>query len=132
MVLMGVSWVTTMTNLLTVSLIILVIIIGYRRLLRYLGRDTPFTEDYCVLSNLEEDPAAGELEFYFTSTQIKKFSLSILNEEMELVETVASKECFDGGNIIRYDSSKLKNGHYFYCLQTDNQKSMKKMQVFNA
>lgn len=132
MILIGVSWVSTLTAVLTVSLIILVIIISYRQLLRYFARGTPSTKDYCTLFNLEKDPAFGELDFYFTATESKMFSLAILDDQMELIDTIVSKECFEGGNIIRYDSTKLKNGHYFYCLQTDNQKSMKKMQVLNV
>jgi hypothetical protein len=50
---------------------------------------------------------------------------------MTLVEEIRSQECFVGGNIVRYDSSKLTNGQYYYCLKTDNQKTMKKMSVLN-
>jgi hypothetical protein len=40
-------------------------------------------------------------------------------------------EMKSGGHIIRFDSSQLANGIYFYCLETDNQKTLKKMKVFH-
>ncbi|MFT5779536.1 MAG: hypothetical protein ACI837_002495 [Crocinitomicaceae bacterium] len=96
-----------------------------------MGKGTPPKKDYCVLFNIEKDPAEGELEFYFTSEEKKNYSLQILDSDMLLIEEVLSKECFIGGNIVRFDSSKLKNGQYYYCLKTDNQKTMKKMRVSN-
>ncbi len=132
MVLIGFSWIDTLTSVLTVTIVILAIIILYRRLLKYLSRNSLNKEEYCELYNLEQSPAVGELQFYFTSSKIKKIKLLILNDEMELVHEVDAKECHVGGNIIRFDSSKLKNGSYFYCLETDNQKTMKKMEVMNG
>lgn len=118
---------------LIVSLILLVVIIGYKKLLKYLGKDVPPKEDYCVLYPLEKDPAEGEVEFYFTSDKKKPFGIFILNAGLEEILQVVNKEsCFIGGNIIRYDTSNLPDGQYFYCLKTPNQKTMKKMVVKNG
>lgn len=118
---------------LIVSLILLALIIGYKKLLKYLGRDIPPKEDYCVLYPLEIDPVEGEIEFYFTSDKKKSFEIIILDSSLEQVLEVVNKEsCFIGGNIIRYDSSNLPDGQYFYCLKTPNQKTMKKMVVKNG
>ncbi|MCH2225125.1 MAG: hypothetical protein MK066_10185 [Crocinitomicaceae bacterium] len=127
------TYVDVVKWVLIISLIILLLIIGYKKLLKYLGKGVPPKEDYCVLYPLEKDPVEGEIEFYFTSDKKKSFEITILNSKLEQVLQVVSKEsCFIGGNIIRYDSSKLSNGQYFYCLKTPNQKTMKKMIVNNG
>ncbi len=123
---------TTVIYILCITLIMLILYIGYRQLLRYFAKGMPSKENYAVLYNLEISPAAGELEFYFTSETERLVTLNVLNENMEHVLEISSQMCHKGGNIIRYDSAQLKNGNYFYCLQTDNQKTMKKMRVANA
>lgn len=132
MVLYGFSLMDTLTSVLTVSIIILLIIILYRWMLRRFSRNSPNKKEYCELYSLEQNPAVGELEFYFTSVKVRDFKLLILDHDMELIQEVENKECHVGGNIIRFDSSKLKNGDYFYCLETENQKTMKKMVVVNS
>ncbi|MDG1332764.1 MAG: hypothetical protein P8P74_10560 [Crocinitomicaceae bacterium] len=123
---------TTVIYILCVTLGILVVAIGYRQLLRYLGKGTPPKEDYCVLYSLEKSPAQGELEFYFTSEMPKSVTMNILDAEMNFVTEVSTIDCHKGGNIIRYDSTQIANGNYFYCLQTANQKTMKKMRIKNG
>ena len=123
---------TTITYILFVTLGLLVLAIAYRALLKYLGRGTPSKADYCVLYNLEKNPAVGELEFYFTSEEPKKVTLNVLDEDLNIVTEISTIDCHTGGNIIRYDSTQIANGNYFYCLQTPNQKTMKKMRVQNG
>lgn len=123
---------TTVIYIMCVTLGILVIAIGYRQLLKYLGRGTPPKEDYCVLYGLEKNPAQGELEFYFTSEQPRSVTINILDQEMNFFTEVTTLDCHKGGNIVRYDSTQIANGNYFYCLQTENQKTMKKMRIQNG
>ncbi len=123
---------TTVIYILIITLGVLVLAIGYRELLKYLGKGTPSKKDYCVLYGLEKNPASGELEFYFTSEEKKPVSINILDADMNFVEEVASLDCNKGGNIIRYDSTQLADGNYFYSLETANQKTMKKMRVRNG
>jgi hypothetical protein len=51
---------------------------------------------------------------------------------MEHVLDVKAFDCKIGGNIVRFESSALPNGNYFYGLETENQKIMKKMRIENA
>jgi len=118
--------------ILCVTFGILLIAILYRKLLRHLGKGTPPKENYCVLYSLEKNPSQGELEFYFTSDIEKSVTLNVLDQEMNFVSEIGTIECHKGGNIIRYDSTQLANGNYFYCLQTTNQKTMKKMRIQNG
>jgi hypothetical protein len=114
-----------------VSLALILIYIAYKKLLAYLGKGTPSPNDYCVLYSLEIEPAKGELEFYFTSAVPRSVKIEILNDDLSLNTLIIEKEFSDGGHIIRFDSNTLPNGNYFYCLRTDNQKTMKKMRVQN-
>lgn len=132
MVLIGFNWFDILIGMLWVSIIVLIVVIGYRKLLSYLGRNDIKTEDYCVLYNVEESPVTGEVPFYFTSEKIKNVSIWIQDSAMNDLIEIFNQECKVGGNIIRYNSSNLKNGTYFYCLKTDNQKISKKMIVFHG
>ena len=118
-------------GILFVSLAILVLIIAYRKLLGYLGKGSAPKEDYCILYSLEEDPAEGEVSFYFTSERKRVVQLHILDERYGFLMEVFNAECKVDGNIIRFQTTALPNGQYFYCLITDNQKTMKKMAVAN-
>ena len=132
MVLIGFNSGDVIIGMLWVSIIGFGLYIGYKSLLRYLSKDAVKHEEYFVLEAIEVNPASGEIPFYFTSNEIKKYTFSILDKEMNELQELKSGECMTGGNIIRFDSSKLSNGDYFYCLKTGNQKTVKKMTVFNG
>jgi len=131
MVLVGFSLTKTLLGVLSVSLGLLVLIIAYRKLLAYLGKGTLVKEDYCVLYPLESDPIAGEAEFYFTTEIKRNIIFEVLNSDLTLNQVVLDKECAIGGHIVRFDTSTLSDGVYFYCLRSENQKTMKKMNVRN-
>lgn len=131
MILMGYSIGKVLVGILCVSLAVLVLFIAYRKLLAYLGKGSPAPKDYCVLYSLEISPSKGEVEFYFTTVAPKHVSIEILNEDMSLNKVVSAKECDEGGHIIRFDTTELSNGNYYYCLRSENQKTMKKMVVAN-
>ena len=120
-----------LVGVLFISLAILVLTIAYRKLLAYLGKGTAVAEDYCVLYSLEEQPSKGEIEFYFTSKIARKVTFQIINLDFSLVKVLQDKEVTAGGNIIRFDSSGIPNGEYFYQIVTENQKTMKKFVVNN-
>ena len=132
MVLLGYSWGGLLMGMMWVSLGVLLIVILYRRLLRSFSKDAITKEDYCELYSLEIEPASGELPFYFTSNSKRLVSLSLLDGNMSFLQVIEEKECKVGGNIIRFDSTKVPNGEYFYCLKTENQKVAKKMHVLNV
>jgi len=119
-------------TILTVSLILLVAFILYRKLLTRLGKGLPVAKDYCVLYGLEQDPVKGEMEIYFTAELPKTVKIELLNEDMSVNTTIIEKEYSDGGHIVRFDTLTIPDGNYFYCLKTDNQKTMKKVLVKNS
>lgn len=131
MILVGYTWWDVGLGTLYVSLGLLVLFILYKRLLARLSRGAVDKKDYCVLYALEDDPATGDLEFYFTSGIEREVVLSILDADMKDLKVVAEKTATPGGNIVRFDSTTLSNGEYYFCLKTENQKTMKKMRVLN-
>jgi len=130
-VLMGFTFGRVILGASCVSLAVLVFIIAYRKLLKYLGRGTPNKEEYCVLHELEIHPAKGEVEFYFTSDSKRKVTLELLNDDLSFFYTIQEKDIIEGGTIVRFDTKKIPNGTYFYQLRTDNQKTMKRFTIEN-
>ena len=108
---------------------VLVLYIAYKELIRRFSRKQIPKEEYAYLYGLERQQITGEVEFYFTLSQPKNVNFSILNSRMEELQVLADKEFGTGGHILRYDTNALKNGVYFYCLRSDNQKTLKRMIV---
>lgn len=117
--------------ILTISLAVLLIVIAYKKLLGYLGKTNMITEDYCVLYNLEHQPSKGEVEFYFTTNHKRRCKLSLLSENMSLITDIFDEEVNEGGNIVRFNTKDVENGFYFYQLETENQKTSKKIEINN-
>jgi len=132
MILAGYDYTQIAIGILCVSLALLVLVIAYRKLLQYLGKGAINKQDFCVLHPLEDTPSFKEVTFYFTCDEKKAYALWILDEEMNEKLLVKEGEASTGGNIVRFDTHTLSNGNYFYCLKTENQKTMKKMVVLNS
>lgn len=123
------SWESKVLGTLIALVAIMMLYIAYKSVIKRFSRGTLKKEDYALLFDLEKKEQSGELEFYFTIEQQRKVVFSILNAKMEAVKVLQDKEFPSGGHIVRFDSRDLENGTYFYCLETDNQKTMKKMFV---
>lgn len=108
---------------------LLLFYISYKELLRRLGKGTPPKEDYAVLYGLESKTVSGEVEFYFTTEHPRNFAFVLLDSQLQQMEVLSERDFETGGHIIRYNTNKLTNGIYFYCLQSANQKTMKRMVV---
>ncbi len=131
LVLLGLSFVKIALGVLYTSITVIVVYILYKRLLRYMNKGVPNKAIYCELNALEQDPAKGILEFYFTSLESKKVSVEILDESYQSIEILADRDFEAGQHIVRYDSTKVSNGVYYYQLKTDNQQTMKMMRILN-
>jgi len=118
-------------DILFYSFIILFIIILYRLLIKRLSRGRYVQEHFCVLYPLDINPSSGEIPFYFTTELVKSICLTIENEDGTILELV-NEEFGVGGHIVRFDSTTLANGLYFYCLKTDIQETKKKFRITNV
>jgi len=113
-----------------VTLGILVIIILYRFMIKRMSRHRVRQEEYCVLYSLEVNPAFGEIEFYFVTPEARNITFSIWKQE-EKVRELAHKEFSKGGHILRFDSTEIENGEYFFGIETNNQKTIKRFEIKN-
>jgi hypothetical protein len=118
-------------GILSLSLAVLLIVIAYKKLLAYLGKTDLITEDYCILYSLEQQPSSGEIELYFTTNSQRVCKMSILNNDMSLHTVIFDEQVKEGGNIVRFNTKIVENGFYFYQLETENQKTMKKIEIRN-
>jgi len=114
------------------TLAVLLFAIAYKKLLAYWGAKTKTKQHFCTLYNVEEQPAQGEIQLYFTAQEKKEVKIHLLTQDYEFFREIYCDICRLSGNIVHLDTKQLKNGVYFYCLITDNQKTMKKLIVFNA
>ncbi|MDD2983419.1 MAG: hypothetical protein PHQ74_08525 [Crocinitomicaceae bacterium] len=114
-----------------VSLVIIILFLIYKRILMNINRKEPSQKLYCELIFLENDLAKGMVEFYFTNLEKKEIRFEILNKEYETVQLLSEEEFEAGQHIVRFDSTSVANGNYFYQLKTDNQQTMRKMVVNN-
>ena len=114
-----------------VSLVIIILILIYKRILMNINRKEPSKKRYCELIFLENDLANGMVEFYFSNLEKKEVRFEILNKEYETVNVLAEEVFEPGQHIVRFDSTSVANGNYFYQLKTDNQQTMRKMVVNN-
>ena len=129
MMLAGLTLTNTILWILIVSLIVLVAVIAYRGMLRRMGKGSVVKEHYAVLYGLENPTVSGEVEFYFTLGQPKYMIFCLLDHSMNELQIIAEREFASGGHIIRFNAQSLPNGAYFYCLRSDNQKTMKRMVI---
>lgn len=120
------------TKALSVLLILLtgsMFAIAYKLLINKFSKGTVKRENYAQLYDLEKPYQSGVVEFYFVLEEPKKVALKILDQQMGEKLLVIEDEFSADGHIVRFDTLKLENGIYFYCLETSNQKTMKKMFV---
>ena len=113
-----------------VTLFILLGIIGYRAMLRKFQRGQVVHKEFCELYNLDQEPAQGELAFYFVCPQACEVKLAIWQFNKVVCE-VAQASFEKGGHILRFDSTKLANGVYYYGIVTPDQETKKRMTIAN-
>jgi hypothetical protein len=113
-----------------VTFLILLAIIGYRALLRKFQRGQVVHKDFCELYNLDQEPAAGELAFYFVCPESTSVRFAIWQNNQLVLEL--ANDTFDkGGHLLRFDSTQLANGVYYYGIVTADQETKKRMTIAN-
>lgn len=117
-------------DFLGITLGILILIILYRVLIRFLSRKVLKPQDYCVLYDVEFFVSSGEISFYFTTSIQREVRLYLTNSAGEQVEVV-NQHFKEGGHICRFDSTSVPNGEYLYVLKTTNQEISKRIEIKN-
>ena len=117
-------------DVLVISLIVILIIIGYQKFIKVLSKNQIKREEFCVLYNTETFEVSGEVEFYFQCPRTMQVTFKIWS--IDDMETIIESRAFStGGHIIRYDSRILTNGVYTFGIETPNQKTVKKFAIKN-
>ncbi|MEN9988731.1 MAG: hypothetical protein RLZZ585_1770 [Bacteroidota bacterium] len=112
------------------TLIILVAIIAYRFLLRYLSKGNVDQAQFCELYSLDHEPASGEVSFYFVCPSTTHVAFHIWKAD-EVVLTLTDKEYEQGGNLLKFQTTELPNGTYYFGIETSKQKSQKRFTIQN-
>lgn len=107
----------------------LILYLLYKTFIKRMSKGTIDQTKYARLFELEYATSTGIVEFYFTIEEPKKVKFSILTQGLEEMEVLKDESVKSGGHIVRFDSMKLQNGTYFYCLETENQKTMKRLRI---
>ncbi len=87
---------------------------------------------FAKLYDLENTKLSGnEVQFYFTIERTSHVRFDILNKEMNSVANLKDESVNSGGHILHFNTTTLENGIYYYALETDNQRTMKKIWIEN-
>lgn len=116
-------------KLLSISLVLILLFIGYRLILKRWNQKSIILEDYCELYTLDSLVNAGEISFYVTTQKNRSIRLSIQNSVKEIL--VTEKTIEPGGHIVRFDTRSVENGAYYYVLTTENQEVRKRIVIEN-
>lgn len=117
-------------DFLFISLFIILAIILYRLLLRKLSKGKIDMDSFCTLYSLEKNPVSGEVEFYFVSPDMIKVEFSIWKENEKVFE-LKNDYFKKGGHIVRFESTSIPDGEYFFGIVTSNQRTVKRFKIQN-
>jgi hypothetical protein len=112
------------------TLIILVAIIAYRFLLRYLSKGNVDQAQFCELYSIDHEPASGEVSFYFVCPNTIHVTFQIWKAD-EVVLQLTAKEYEQGGHLLKFQTTELPNGTYYFGIETSKQKSQKRFTIQN-
>lgn len=117
-------------DFLGITLGILMLVILYQVLIRFLSRKVIKPQDYCVLYDVEFATASGEVSFYFTTSIHREVHLFLTNSVGQTIDII-HQQVDEGGHIYRFDSTSIPNGAYLYVLKTENQEISKRIEIQN-
>lgn len=119
-------------NFLIVTLVIILCVILYKKLLKKWGKDQPNADEFIILYSLESPISKGEVEFLFEQKEKKHVHFCIENKVNEQLALLLDDESKKGMHILRYDTTQLPDGNYYYVLKTNNQSTSKLMRIRNS
>lgn len=114
-----------------ISLTIIVFILAYRFMLKRMKRGIIKPSDYVKLSTLESDDQKGEIQFFFKTPIEQLITFRIYGKASDFEKQLLKKSLQKGGHIVKFDTTKISNGMYFYELTTEDQKITKLFEVKN-
>ena len=115
---------------LVATLLILLVIIAYRFLLRYLSRGRVNQALFCELYTLDHEPASCEVSFYFVCQETTFVTFAIWKGDA-IIKQLTSQEYEIGGHLLKFQTSEIENGVYYFGIETTKQKTQKRFTVQN-
>lgn len=107
------------------------LILLYKAVAKYLKNRAEPKPSFCELVSIERQPVSGMIEFCFTCEELKKIDFDICDLTFETVVMISSDEFSGGQHILKFDTTTINDGEYFYRLRTENQQIFKKIIVKN-
>jgi histidinol-phosphate/aromatic aminotransferase/cobyric acid decarboxylase-like protein len=128
---LAIDWMQYAIYFLYASLLAVLAIIGYRYLLRRWNKQPWKREDFVELFSLEHQEVRGEVSFFFEVFSSKHITFVLVNSSGSEVAVLVDEERKPGGHVIRFDTTSLPNGTYYYRLTTANQRTEKRVEIRN-
>lgn len=119
------------TNIGWGTLVIIVFIILYRLLIRKMKKGVVDQKKFAELSSTDDSKKSGEFQFFIKLSEPKKVLFRVYGKSSDFEKVIVDKELAKGGHVIKFDSTEVPNGFYYYELKTDNQKITKLIEVNN-
>lgn len=121
----------TIANIAWITLFILLFFIAYRLLMLRMKRGQIQKKLYLTLHPIEKDPASGVVPIFMEMNTPLTVEISIFSTDYSINEVIETKTYKKGGNVIQLDTTKYKNGFYFYQAKSENQKTKKRIEIRN-
>ena len=128
---LAIDWMQYATYFLYITLIVLLMVIGYKYLLRRFNRDRIEKEDYVDLFSFENYLASGDVNLFYEVYSAKHIRFYVTDTSGKEIVVLVDEVKKPGGYNVCFDSTKLDNGDYYYCIQTSNQKTEKIVRIRN-
>lgn len=113
-----------------ISLVIFLVIV-YVLILRRMKRSVPDNSMYAILQPLEIHPAHGIVDIVFQLQTPVQAEVIICDKEENPIHVLFNEVAEDGQTIVRFDTTQVENGEYYYMFKSEHQKTMKKVLVQN-
>jgi hypothetical protein len=101
----------------------------YRSYIRKATAEAGSPRGFARLLPIEIPDPGGELQVRFETSDEQEINLEICDDSHTTLYVLASKVYVPGEYVIRFDSSKLSGGTYFFRLKTSRQEIFKKIQL---
>jgi len=75
--------------------------------------------------------AKGEITFFFEADDVLDYEFFIEQAEKKTRTIIYSGQCKAGGQKVKFDTTKIANGNYYYGIQTAFQRSEKLVVIEN-
>ena len=113
------------------SLVVVILILLYSLLLRRMKRGQITLDEYVELYPLDKEFATETVQFFFKNKAAKDILFTVYAKDESFHEVIANKNFKPGGHILKFDTTKVPNGKYYFEVKTENQKTSKLMEVKN-